>query len=60
LVQQNVGYPGFSSINNNTWNNTLNFTLSNDSVIDIAFWETIAPARSYRPGINLLKITKSN
>ena len=56
LASAVVGDVNFSPVNNNQYNNTLLFTLSATSTVDLAWWST---ANLYwRPGLNLIELTK--
>lgn len=63
LVKQVVGTNGFTGAGNNTYNNTMQFTLDDTTTIDVAAWNdypqfTAPNALQNRPGINLIKFTK--
>ena len=60
LAKTNVGYGNHTTKSNNTWNNTLTFTLSTPTTIDFAFWNQSSSIMYDRPGVNLLKFTKTN
>ncbi len=60
LAKTNVGYANHTTKSNNTWNNTLTFTLSEPTTIDFAFWNQSSSIMYDRPGVNLLKFTKTN
>ena len=60
LAKTNVGYVNHTTKSNNTWNNTLTFTLSTPTTIDFAFWNQSSSIMYDRPGVNLLKFTKTN
>ena len=57
LISQVVGSAGFTGLNNNQYNNTLEFTITDGSTaIDIAAWNTVSAG--YCPGMNLIEISK--
>lgn len=59
LVLVKVGTEGFTGKGNNQYNNELDFTVSGSrSDIDFAAWQESSPIQSFRPGINLIEITK--
>ena len=63
LVKQVVGTSGFTGAGNNNYNNTMQFTLTDTTTIDVAAWNDYpryaAPTAEFnRPGINLIKFTK--
>lgn len=58
LSSEVVGTTNFNPYGNKNYNNTLTFSVSNAaSPIDIAWWTT-ATTFDYRPGVNLIEITK--
>ena len=58
LAKVNVGEAGFTGKGNNQYNNELEFTVDQNSDVDFAAWQEGTPTQSYRPGINLIELTK--
>lgn len=57
----NVATPGFTGKGNNQYNNEFEFDVTKDPVgvdIDFAAWQEGTPVKGYRPGINLIELTK--
>lgn len=54
-----VGTEGFTGKGNNQYNNEFEFTVSgNRRDIDFAAWQEGSPVQSFRPGMNLIELTK--
>lgn len=58
LAKVNVGKSGFTGSGNNQYNNEIDFTVSADGDIDFAAWQEGSTIQNYRPGINLIELTK--
>ena len=58
LAKANVGTVGFTGKGNNQYNNEFEFTVSSKGDIDFAAWQEGSPIQNYRPGINLIELTK--
>lgn len=58
LVTVNVGMEGFTGKGNNQYNNEFEFTVSAGGDIDFAAWQEGSPVQGFRPGINLIELTK--
>lgn len=54
----NVATLGFTGKRNNQYNNELEFTIANDGDIDFAAWQEGTPVKGYRPGMNLIELTR--
>lgn len=55
----NVGSVGFSGRGNNQYNNEFEFdVVQENSNVDFAAWQEGSPTQGYRPGINLIELTK--
>jgi hypothetical protein len=58
LAKVNVGSDGFTGKANNDYNNTLQFTVATTGDIDFAAWQEGSPTQQFRPGFNLIELTK--
>lgn len=58
LAKVNVGSNGFTGQANNDYNNTLQFTVATTGDIDFAAWQEGSPTQQFRPGFNLIELTK--
>lgn len=57
-AKDNVGTVGFTGKGNNQYNNEFEFDVLNGLEIDFAAWQEGSPIENYRPGINLIELTK--
>ena len=56
-----VGTTGFTGKGNNQYNNEFEFDVTkiiNGTDVDFAAWQEGSPTQGYRPGINLIELTK--
>lgn len=58
LAKANVGTEGFTGKGNNQYNNEFEFTVPAKGDIDFAAWQEGSPIGNYRPGMNLIELTK--
>lgn len=58
LAKTVVGESGFTGKGNNQYNATMTFELTETSDVAFAGWMTGTPLQGYRPGFNLIELTK--